>query len=153
MGSARSGSTILGVALGNCDRVFYAGELHQWLLRCGEPVYRGPRAVELWQGVADRLDAHRDLCGDECFRRLEHSTAILRPGRRLRARRLRSRFRAFNRDFFAALAEATGAETVVDTAHYPLRARELRRTPGVELHLVFLVRDPHAVVEAFRTNE
>jgi hypothetical protein len=153
MGSVRSGSTILGVALGNCDGVFYAGELDQWLRRCGEPVYRNPGAVELWGAVAERLRSHRDLCGDACFQCFEHSTAVGRPGRRLRARRLRQRYRAFNRDLYAALAEVTGAEAIADSAHYPLRARELRRTPGIELHVVFLVRDPHSVVEAFRTNQ
>src|SRR5690242_12952843 len=127
MGSVRSGSTILGVALGNCDGIFYAGELDQWLRHCGEPVYRSPGAAGLWRDVHERLDAHDGLCGDECFHCFEHSSAILRPGRRLRARRLRDRYCAFNRELYRALAEATGAETIVDTAHYPLRARELRR--------------------------
>src|SRR4051812_48278086 len=153
MGSVRSGSTILGVALGNCDRVFHAGELDRWLRWCGEPAYRGPGADAFWAGIRERLQGHRDLCGDACFRCLEHSTAILRPLRRLRARRLRGRYGAFNRDLYDALAAAAGADTVVDTAHYPLRARELRRVPGIELYLVFLVRDPDAVVEAFRTTE
>jgi hypothetical protein len=31
-GAGRSGSTILGVALGNCETFFYAGELDKWLM-------------------------------------------------------------------------------------------------------------------------
>src|SRR5438128_1514865 len=36
MGAGHSGSTILGVALGNCEGVFYAGEVEEWLVNSGE---------------------------------------------------------------------------------------------------------------------
>ena len=35
---------------------------------------------------------------------------------------------------------------VVDTSHFPLRARELQQLDGIELFIIFLVRDPQAVV-------
>ena len=31
MGAGHSGSTILGVALGNCAETLYAGEVEEWL--------------------------------------------------------------------------------------------------------------------------
>src|SRR2546423_15271469 len=37
MGAGRSGSTILGVTLGNCADVFFAGELDKWLALSGKP--------------------------------------------------------------------------------------------------------------------
>ncbi|HEX4467726.1 MAG TPA: hypothetical protein VH025_11110, partial [Solirubrobacteraceae bacterium] len=41
MGAGRSGSTILGVMLGNCEGIFYAGELDKWLPREGRPKREG----------------------------------------------------------------------------------------------------------------
>jgi hypothetical protein len=37
---------------------------------------------------------------------------------------------------------------IVDSSHYPLRARELRRIAGIDLYLILLVRDPRAVVNS-----
>ena len=35
---------------------------------------------------------------------------------------------------------------MIDTSHYPLRARELGALRGIDLYLLFLVRDPQSVV-------
>jgi hypothetical protein len=37
---------------------------------------------------------------------------------------------------------------VVDSSHFPLRARELQRLQGIELYLLLLVRDPQSVVDS-----
>jgi hypothetical protein len=153
MGAVRSGSTIVGVTLGNCDGFFYAGELDQWLRTCGRPAYPKTDTSAFWNTLHDRLRQYSDLCGDLCFRCFEHSSAVLRPARRWRARRLRPRYRRFNSDLYKALAEVARRSTIVDTAHYPLRARELRKLDDLDLYLILLVRNPHAVVEAFRTTQ
>jgi len=41
----------------------------------------------------------------------------------------------------------------VDTSHYPLRARELQALDGIELNLVYLMRDPQSVVESFNRKD
>jgi len=41
MGAGHSGSSILGVALGNCAGVFYAGEVDEWLLKGGAGRWAG----------------------------------------------------------------------------------------------------------------
>ena len=43
IGAHRSGSTVLGVTLGNCADMFFAGELHSWLSRGGVPSFGGWR--------------------------------------------------------------------------------------------------------------
>jgi hypothetical protein len=50
----------------------------------------------------------------------------------------------------AGLAQAT---VVVDTSHYPLRARELQALDGIELHLLYLVRDPQSVVASLARRD
>jgi hypothetical protein len=146
MGAGRSGSTILGVALGNCAGVFYAGELDKWLIREGAPALGGDERTAFWQRVRASVDA-ADLFGYQS-RALERSSALFSARKWRLRRRLRARYRQVAGELYRAIAGAAEATHVVDTSHYPLRARELQHLPGIELHLVFLVRDPERVVES-----
>jgi Sulfotransferase family len=149
MGSGRSGSTILGVALGNCDGVFYAGELDNWLVRSGTPVLGGLERTRFWGTVRDDVASGRELFGNRAQRDLERSFAPFRV-HRLRARRqLRERYRRVTDDLYRAIARAAGVTHVIDTSHFPLRARELQALAGIDLYLILLVRDPRSVVDSF----
>jgi hypothetical protein len=81
-------------------------------------------------------------------RLVERSSALLRIDRRGERRRLAERYRPVTQALFAAIADVAEADFVVDTSHFPLRARELQQMAGIELFLVFLVRDPQAVIES-----
>jgi Sulfotransferase family len=149
MGAGRSGSTILGVALGNCAGVFYAGELDAWLARGGEPNFGGEERERFWQRVRAQVPDGAELFGAEVQRHLEHSTALFRPGGWRARRRLRPRYRRVAEELYASLVNEAGATHIVDTSHYPLRARELQALDGIDLYLVYLARAPQAVVAAF----
>lgn len=146
MGAGRSGSTILGVTLGNCESVFYAGELDKWLIRRGEPALGGPERNAFWQQVRSIVDAG-DLFGYKA-RALERSAALFSPRRALARHRLRRRYREVSGELYRAIATVAGASHIVDTSHYPLRARELQHVAGIELHLIFLVRDEQEVIRS-----
>ncbi len=148
MGAGHSGSTILGAALGNCGGSFYAGEVEEWLARGGEPGLGGEERTEFWRRVGERVDAQAaaELFGPAANRLLERSSAILRVDRWPARRRMRRRYRALARELLGAIAAVAGAERVVDSSHFPLRARELDRTDGIELYLVLVVRDPQDVI-------
>ena len=151
MGAGRSGSTILGVALGNCAGVFYAGELDKWLMRSGVPPLSGAERAAFWERVRTAADGS-DLYGFQA-RSLERSSALFSPRKWRARRRLRERYRRIAEDLFVAIARTAGATYVVDSSHYPLRARELQAVPGIELYLVFLVRDPQGVVDSFNRDD
>jgi hypothetical protein len=146
MGSGHSGSTILGVALGNCRGMFFAGELHEFLARSGMPVLGGLERTRFWAQVRERTPQAVPLYGPRVLRLLERSSAALRLSALPAARALRPRYRAATASIFAAIAELAPARYVIDSSHFPLRARQLQQTPGVELHLIFLVREPQPVV-------
>jgi hypothetical protein len=152
MGAGRSGSTILGVALGNCAGVFYAGELESWLWRSGVPDSGDEERTRFWDAIREQVRGE-DLYGKRVRRLLEHSAAALRfydwPARR----RLRSRYLAVTEALYRAIADTAEATHIVDTSHYPLRARELRRMSGVEVHLVYLARSPHKVIASFSRRD
>lgn len=146
MGAGHSGSTILGVTLGNCEGMFFAGELDKYLSRSGVPVVGGLERTRFWGRVRERVPQAGELYGNQAHRLLERSAAAISPSGARARRRLGARYRDVTGALIGAIASTAGATHVIDTSHFPLRARELQRTDDVALHLVFLVRDPQAVV-------
>jgi hypothetical protein len=153
MGAGRSGSTIVGVALGNCADVFFAGELDKWLPRGGEPKLRDARRVEFWERVRARVGDTADLAAGRPHRNLERSSALLRLGRRSAGRRLRGPYLNAMGKLYDAVVATADASYVVDTSHYPLRARELQSLSSIDLYLILLVRRPGDVVASFAKDD
>ena len=145
MGAGHSGSTILGITLGNCEGLFYAGELDEWLSSAERPPWGAADRQAFWGAVKDRVRAE-GLFGTTANRCIERSSALFRVDLWRTRRRLRAPYRRIARELLLAVADVAGARCVVDTSHFPLRARELRRLSGVELYLIYLVRDPRDVV-------
>ncbi len=145
MGAGRSGSTILGVALGNCESVFFAGELDRWLPRAGVPRREGEELHRLWEEVLERADIPPELLGARTGA-LERSSELFDVRKWPRRRRLRAPYRDASAGLYRALSATTGGALLVDSSHYPLRARELRALDGIDLHLLYLMRDPQGVV-------
>jgi Sulfotransferase family len=151
MGAGRSGSTILGVALGNCDNVFFAGELDRWLPRSGIP-RDDPEVTRFWSTVREDVDDAAELFGGKTTY-LERSSALLDIRKWRTRRRLRRRYRDVSESLYLAIGRAAGTTHIVDTSHYPLRARELRALRGIDLYLLFLVRDPQGVVASLGRHD
>jgi hypothetical protein len=150
MGAGRSGSTILGVTLGNCPGVLYAGELDAWLVRTGEPLVSDERHTRFWRALRERVPAEAALLfGRESERAIERSLSLFRLHKWPARRRLRARYRRVAEGLYRAVAATAEATHVVDSSHYPMRARELQAIAGIDLHLVYLARDPQRVVGSF----
>jgi hypothetical protein len=152
MGAGHSGSTILGITLGNCDGFFYAGELEEWLLTSERPRWGASDRQDFWNAVRERVDGAGELLGGAPNRCLERSSASFRFDLWPARRRLRPAYRRVAVELARAVAEVAQAQYVLDSSHFPLRARELRELPEIELYLIFLVRDPREVV-ASNTRE
>ncbi len=150
MGAGRSGSTILGVALGNCERVFFAGELDRWLARAGVP-RDGSERERFWALVREKVDYAPELTGKTTW--LERSSTLLDPRRWPARRRLRKSYQRVSNELYGAIARVTGATHIVDTSHYPMRARELQSLAGIEMYLLFLVRDPQSIVASVSRSD
>jgi hypothetical protein len=153
MGAGRSGSTILGVALGNCADVFFAGELDKWLPREGAPKRKDRERAEFWRTVKTRVADPATVRAGQPHRYLERSSALFRLSRRGARRRLRGPYRRVMSELYGAVASTAGTAYVVDTSHYPLRARELQALSSVDLYLLLLVRDPQDVVASFAKDD
>ncbi len=153
MGAGRSGSTIFGVTLGNCEDVFYAGELDAWLTRSGEPLISGGERTRFWSAVRDDVDGAEPLFGRTAERSLERSISLFRVNRWSTRRRLRAPYRHVAESLYRAITAHTGSRLIVDTSHYPLRARELQSLKGIDLYLVYLARDPQSVAASFNNKD
>lgn len=164
-GAGRSGSTLLECMLGQLPGVFPAGEVtHIWdrgflqdqLCGCGEPFSRCP----LWRRViraafgertvpVSRLVALRDrLCSARGLLR------IMIPG--LRSSRFRSDLREYGSflvPLYRAIREVSGCDVVVDSSKYPPELFLLRLIEEIDLSVVHLVRDSHAVVYAWQKRK
>src|SRR5437868_12813951 len=101
MGAGRSGSTILGVTLGNCEGVFYAGELDAWLPRSGEPQIDGPERLRFWAAIRGDVEG-AELFGRDAQRSLERSLALFRIHRWGARRRLRGPYRRIAAELYGA---------------------------------------------------
>ena len=152
MGAGHSGSTILGITLGNCDGFFYAGELEEWLLTSERPRWGARDRQDFWSAVKQRVSGAEEIFGGAANRCIERSSASFRVDLWPARRRMRPAYRRVAAQLARAVADVAEAQYVIDSSHFPLRARELRAMPEIELYLVFLVRDPRDVV-ASNTRE
>ncbi|HEV2974342.1 MAG TPA: sulfotransferase [Solirubrobacteraceae bacterium] len=152
MGAGHSGSTILGITLGNCDGFFYAGELEEWLVSSRRPRWGAADRQGFWSAVSERVHVEEQLLGGSANRAIERSSASFRVDLWPARRRLRGQYRRVAEELIRAVADVAHARYVVDTSHFPLRARELRALAGVDVYLIYLMRDPRDVV-ASNTRE
>jgi hypothetical protein len=146
MGAGRSGSTILGITLGNCTNVFYAGELNLWLGRQGRSPLPGAERVRFWDAVREEVAS--DLPGRQA-RNLEKTASLFDVRSWPSQRRLRKRYRRVTEDLYRSIALVAGATHIVDSSHFPRRAKELQKLVGIDLYLLFLTRDPQNVVASY----
>src|ERR1700722_15600288 len=80
MGAGHSGSTILGVTLGNCADFFYAGEVEEWRVKSGVPPWADEQRRAFWKSVSAETDG-AELFGNEAVRCIERSSALVRVDR------------------------------------------------------------------------
>jgi hypothetical protein len=133
--------------------VFYAGELDKWLLRSGKPKREDAQRAQFWESVRERVADPEPLFGRTARRYIERSSALLRIGGWSERRRIRESFRRVTTELYRAIAETAGVTCVVDSSHYPLRGRELQSLSGIDLYIVFLVREPQDVIASFARDD
>jgi hypothetical protein len=129
--------------------MFYAGELDTWLARSGTPILGGVERTRFWKAVRGEVDGAGELFGGNIRQCFERSSILVRVDRWPARRRLRKRYRRVTENLYRAISSTAGASYIVDTSHFPLRARELQGIDGIDLYLIFLFRDPRGVVASF----
>ena len=157
-GTGRSGSTVLANILGEVEGLFAAGEVrYLWqrglkegrLCGCGLPV----RECPVWSRVlaeAGQLDDPERVDGIVAMLqrtgRIRNLPAVLAGSVVSRLDPAEAHAlapaRAALGDLYAAIASVTGCRVIVDSSKLPAYANVLAATPGIDLRVVHLVRDP-----------
>ncbi|MDQ6848379.1 MAG: sulfotransferase [Candidatus Dormibacteraeota bacterium] len=168
-GTGRSGSTVLANVLGEVDGFFAAGEVRfLWqrglienrLCGCGIPVAECPvwtavLATAARGGAAIDPQAMVGRLGDTG--RIRHLPRMvsgrllpgLDPTRGPAAAPAREALAAL----YPAIAEVTSSRVIVDSSKLPAYANLLAATPGIDLRVVHLVRDPRGAAHSWASRK
>lgn len=155
MGTGRSGSTVLEIALAQAAGAHGGGELFDVIddgLRrdldcsCGQAFSRCP----VWGPVAQAL---RPLAPDPdalCrrFRKIEWHHGFWR--RWPLSAPLPAEYTNYQLAVIRALQGVSGASTIVDSSKYPARALALNRLLDDDLRVIWLLRKPEGILQSFR---
>ncbi len=160
-GMPRSGSTLLDLMLGqlpgHCDvgELFYmwqAGPLRDQRCGCGEVFSACPFWTEVGRvafGGWDRVDVREVLQLQASVDKTVYLPLILAARLFPSYQRRLDQYMALLTTLYAAIRQVSGATVVIDSTKRPSLAYILRRTPGVDLALVHIVRDPRGVVTSW----
>jgi sulfotransferase family protein len=168
-GTGRSGSTVLANILGEVDGVFAAGEVrYLWqrglkesrLCGCGLPV----RECPVWSQVLARAGYLDDPERVDSVMRMLQRTGRIRNLPGILAGGVRHSLdpaqspaykedRAALSDLYAAMADVTGSRVIVDSSKLPAYANVLAATPGIDLHVVHLIRDPRGAAHSWASKK
>ncbi|MEO8107098.1 MAG: glycosyltransferase [Actinomycetes bacterium] len=160
-GQGRSGTTLLERALGELPGVLSVGEtVHLWdrglrdneLCGCGVPF----GACPFWQDVGEAafggwsaLDAEEAIALRYSVDRNRYIPLLLRPGLSPHYQRRHAAYVARMSRLYRAMAEVSGARTIIDSSKHASYALMLAQTPGIDLRILHVVRDSRAVAHAW----
>lgn len=161
-GIGRSGSTLVARALGGAEGLTAVGEAMHFFGRgltnnelcgCGRPVRQCP----LWGRVAERLTQSGVPLPTSAIERLRHRAtegrhlpALLSPIRTPGFDRKLADYRDHLSRLYREIRRVSGGRVIVDSSKNAGYARVLREAPGVDLHLVHLVRDSRGVAHSLQ---
>ena len=154
-GTMRSGSTILGRLLGELPEAFHVGEIdHITRAFSGTDIRCECRALAhecgFWQAVAEQAFGTLSPADFAALRatrdeyRLRTLPRLLLPRTAAQTRRL-SEYLAALGALYTAVRDISGAGVIVDGSKDPMYLYLLSQVPGVDLHIVHLIRDSRAV--------
>jgi Sulfotransferase domain len=165
LGWGRSGSTLVGRIVGQTEGFFLVGELRYiWdrglienrLCSCGTPFTECPvwrKIVSRMLEEGNRVSATRMVELRE--RGLHTRHVLLSPTREeLRSRVARmGEYTEALESLYRAAQDVSGSRVIVDTSKFPSYGYILQSTPGIDLYVLHLVRDPRAVAYSWASRQ
>ena len=168
-GTGRSGSTVLANILGEVDGVFAAGEVrYLWqrglkegrLCGCGLPV----RECPVWSKVLARAGELDDPALVDGIVSMLQRTGRIRNLPGVLAGAVVPRLdpaeahalgpaRSALGDLYSAIAEVTRCRVIVNSSKLPAYANVLAATPGIDLRVVHLIRDPRGAAHSWASKK
>jgi hypothetical protein len=154
IGTARSGTTLLDIILGNNPGFFSAGELNRFPRRdgfCPGLAVDHPTSL-FWQKFREKLlneNPGLDL-GKMRFitGRFEHHSGLFRIPFVFRGKSF-NQYRDYISAFFNTLEKQVDDQVIIDSSKYPLRARHLSSILPNEIIYIHIKRNAGSVIKSF----
>ncbi len=167
-GSGRSGSTVLDIVIGNHKNIFGAGELinvvkSAWInneyCSCGE---KG-KTCEFWSNVRQEWensirskDLEKYITLQKMFEKFGMRSLLMLIREKIHFTTQFKMYAIQTRSLFRAIHSVSGNKIIVDSSKNPIRALALSMIPGIDMHIIHLVRDGRGVTwsnkKAFKKN-
>jgi hypothetical protein len=151
-GCGRSGTTLLGQLLGEFEGFVNVGEAARYLFDRSKdlPCGCGAAATDctFWKDMFRAIPAELSHQGAKSLRIRSFPSLFMRT-RRNRIPAEYAPILAALGDTYRTIVRDTGCSVIIDSSKYPSTALLAGLIPGVELHVVHVVRSPHSVVASW----
>ena len=154
LGTGRSGTTVIDIVVGNNDDIFSCGELVRYSELKAEPHGFPPDSKNyiFWKNIEQKLFDRLSTSHDELFRisrKLEFHPAFFFNLFKLTSRKNKQLYQEYINTFFDILFDSIEQNIVVDSSKYAGRGLGLLRALKYDMFIIYVVRDPVSVVNAF----
>jgi sulfotransferase family protein len=159
IGTARSGTTLTDIILGNNPQLFSAGELNRFPIRYGvcPNIGKDTPAYKYWETFKnDFLNLHQDYRLEELNKltgKFEYHTGILKIISGNKSTKSREQYYNYLRNFFETLSTKVDKEIIVDSSKYPCRAYHLSQLFKSEISFIYIKRNPVDVTRSFSKQD
>lgn len=152
MGAGRSGTTLLATVLGESSQIVTLGELNQFLdylienKRCSCAQHLSE--CEFWRPVVTELLTRytiEELMEINEYQERTEAHSNIVPSFFIK----KERYIKFQKELFDIIYEANPGTYFLDSSKYISRCLQLRRTKGMELKVIYTVRDVRGVINSF----
>jgi hypothetical protein len=151
-GCGRSGTTLLGQLLGEFEGFVNVGEAARYLFDRSKdlPCGCGAAAADctFWKDMFHAIPPELSDQGAKSLRIRSFPSLFMRT-RRKRVPAEYAPILAALGDTYRTIVRDTGCNVIIDSSKYPSTALLAGLIPGVELHVVHVVRSPHSVVASW----
>ena len=158
LGTGRSGTTVIDIVVGNNDDIFSCGELVRYSELKAEPHGFPPDSENyiFWKNIEQKLFDRLPSSHDELFRisrKLEFHPSFFFNLFKLTSRKNKQLYKKYINTFFDILFESIEQNIVVDSSKYAGRGLGLLRALKYDLFIIYVVRDPVRVINAFAKTD
>lgn len=155
-GATRSGSTLLARLLGEVDNFISIGEAFRWMFNTErmsrtQPCGCGSSVLEchFWREIVAKIENSREQELGTSYIRIRYLPLLMSPVKTSLFNDSWNKLLIITQNIIEAISKKSNNHVIVDSSKNPANAYVLSQVPGVELHVVHLVRDPRGVVSSW----